>query len=164
MRTVRTLPQTFLPLILAACASTSSEPATFNVELISFEAASVPLPLADMGAIDEPGYVLKFRREALINLPNNPDRFSYNIALIDCDSETNIFQSAWLYLSDETDAIPAIYEAPFYKRDLDRLKLQNPLCARVLIGKRKIETKGVGFETVKRPVLVSNKMQLQLPN
>ena len=163
MRVFRTI-LIILPLTFAACATAPSEPDIFSAELISFEATTVPLPLPDMGPIYEPGYLLKFRRGPLTNYPNKLDRTSYNVALMDCDNEAYIFQSSWFYLIDQSDSESAIYEAPFYKFDFDRLDFPTLLCARVLVGKRKIETKGVGFEKVKRPVLISNKIQLRIPN
>lgn len=148
-----------LPLTFAACMTTPEEPKVFNVELISFQAEDVPIPI--MGGIPVPGYIVKFRRGALANAP---DRTSYNIALMGCDNEEYFEQGAWLYEIEQLDDGSATYAAPFYKDDFDRLNLPSPLCAQIIVGKRKIETKGVGYEKVKYPVLISNKMQLRVPN
>jgi len=146
-----------LPLILAACATTPAEPATFNVELISFEADKVVEPVSGMPIL-VPGYWLKLRRGALIDLPKNPDRTSYNVALMDCDREEYIYQSTWVCTGDQLDPGSTIVNAPFYKYRLASLELPKTFCGQVLIGN------GKAFTKVKHPILISNKVQLELPN
>lgn len=146
---------TSIVILLTACATTLTEPERFNVELISFQASELTAG-ADI-LYEMPGYRLKFRRDAITNFPNNSDLTSYNFVLIDYDSEEHLFQSSWVTTLKQSGDSSAVYEARFYSDSFNRSDVPNSLCARILIGNGKKGTK------VKRPVLISNKIQFEFP-
>ena len=153
----------FLVLSFAACTTIPSESESFDVELISIQATYVPQAIDGMGPIDVPGYEIKFRRDALGPGKKIPDRTSYNFALASCGEREFFKKNWWIYEVDQFDDGSAIYVVLFYKENLDSSDVPRPLCARVLVGKRKSKNKGVGFETVKRPIWFSNEIRLELP-
>ena len=64
---------------------------------------------------------------------------------------------ALLFKVPPSDNGSIVYTAQFYKQSLDRLDLPNRFCSRVLIGN------GKNYDEIKRPLFISNKVQLELP-
>jgi len=121
----------------------------------------VPLPLPGMGAIDEPGYIIKMHRDPLVNAP---ELMSFNISLMSCDDEEEYYWSWWNYEDKKFDDGSAIYKAMFYKSGIDKLDMPTVFCARLLGKKRKGNGVNIGFKEIKRPTFISNKVQLELPD
>ena len=121
----------------------------------------VPLPLGEMGAIDEPGYIIRMHRGPLVNAP---ELMSFNISLISCDDEEEFSRSWWNYEDKKFYDGSAIYKAMFYKSGIDKLDMPNVFCARLLGKKRKGDGVNIGFQEIKRPSFISNKVQVELPD